>query len=217
MRVFDSSKNPALQKVNFKVSPNSLSLLKNPEDKIYYLEDIIKMINLTLIKAMAKSGNMKKCFDIIDSDNGKTDFTGDKFLLNLKTDDSKMALAFIYEKQGKFKEALDIWKEYGKETSHPKYRNPARDRSFKILNHFENDQNYAKIFEENIKWLFNVDKNQTFGTLLAYEMLPLDYVLSTVIPDLEKEKGVSNYRELFLKFIDDSPKKNDKYQHNIED
>ncbi|MCQ2819425.1 MAG: hypothetical protein MJ252_19355 [archaeon] len=213
MKAYNASKNPQFGKITFKVAPNALSLLRNPEEKIYNLEITIKVINLTLVKAMAKSGNMKKCYDIIESDNGRTDLTGDKYLENLNTDDSKMALAYIFEKQEKYKEAMDIWKEFGKEGVHPKYRNPARDRSFRILKSFESNQQYVKLFEENIKWLFHFDKKEAFKTLLEYEMLPIDYVLSSIIPDLEKEKGVEKtYREQFLKEVDESPKRNEKYQ-----
>lgn len=214
-----------VQIISFDNSPNSLSLLtKASKEANYSLMETLKLMNLTMAKAIAKLGKMKKFGELIDSldtletDHLKTfldELESDSFLNKINSKDSKMALAYIYEKQGKFKEALDIWKDFGKDQNNEaKYRNPARDRSFKILWKFGNDKKYEDLFKANIRWLFHLDKEQSYSLFLENELLSIDVVLYEILQQLENEKGVidRSYSQHFFEYINNSNKRCEKYQ-----
>ena len=222
MKKYDTSSETNLQIQTLKFLKSSQSYFDLSENKqTVSLYQTLQLINSTLVKLLAKKHKIKKCAEIIDDDKCGTDYLSDGFISSLGDNSSKMVSALIYEKEGKYKEALEIWEPFGKNIGDVTVNRPAKDRAFRILNVIKTDQQYASLFEKNITWMTDMYYEQAFEIIVTNTILPLDYFISSIIPEVEKKKGTTKDKitlERFLNYLNKNKNlQNEKFQTKLVD
>ena len=206
---FELAKNNSLK---FESSENCKINLKDVQPKDIKLFEAIKIINEALIKAMVLlNEDLLLIEDIIEDDQYKTNYS-EEFLLNINTFTSGMTLAYIYKKNKKYKEAINLLEPYIDNIKEENENKHAVYLLKKILAGFGKNKEYTEIFEQGLKILLKNHYMDAFDMLLYHELLTVDYFLENILVD---EPGNLEKREIFLKMLCDEIKynySNEKYQ-----
>ncbi|MCQ2817972.1 MAG: hypothetical protein MJ252_11965 [archaeon] len=185
--------------------------------------DTLNYINSTLVKVMIKYKELpKEIAAIIDHPSftctGICDFNKDEFFSMIATDELKIAMAYFHEKLGRYKQALEIWKNFGQTEKGPKgtiYAKEAKDRTKKIfykfkVDHLNREQN-MKLFEDYLPWLMMKYPEDAFDIVINTEFVTIDLFLSNIVTNVESGMTVKNLKEKFLIFYN-KKNPNEKYQ-----
>ena len=221
----EEGKNLEVRTLSFNSSTCSIINLSDCEPREITLKVFFQNINSTLLKALVfNESKVEEIEKLIETDNFGTDFLSDTFLEEYKTDYSKLALAFIYEKKKNYKEALNILKEYVQRLDNPGISKPTKQKTINILLEIGKDNDMKDLFEEHIQWMLNQYQTDAFDIILSND-LSIDLYINEIIPKVEKEKKELNseethyIKEKFLTYICDNPKykkySNEKYQTEL--
>lgn len=192
---FDLNKDQ-IRKINFISSDISLLNLSRLE---FSIGDTFKMLNTNLIKIYVKKNEItKRIWEIINYDVFSCDWEDiESFLFKENSDISKITLAYLYEKKGKYEEALRIWQDYGnKSDSKIPYSKEACERTQTILKATQD----KKLFHEFIQWVLIKFEKSAFNLFMTTEIVQIEYFFSTIIGVLEKNNPNSNLKEKFLEY-----------------
>ena len=148
--------------VSFQSSKNCSINLQNVEPKEIKLYDVLKIINEVLVKGLVLlKTKIATIEEIIENDQFNTEFSTE-FLLNIKTFQSDMALAYIYKKSKKYFEVLDILDKYINDLSKAVESKESRNLLQKILIGFGKNIKYTGVFKKGLKILLTNHYNLAF-------------------------------------------------------
>ena len=185
------------KKIVFEKSDNTLIDLSKQD---FYLQQVLELIHTTLIKAyVVLKLNIKRISEIIEYDYFTFDYEDLKHFLEKEysnLNESKVTLAYIYEKKSKYEDALKIWAEFGnKNESNIAFSREACEKTKVILRKC----NDKKLFVEYIAWMIIKYTDSAFDLYLSLNnIIPIEGFLS-IINNLEK--SVSNVKEKFLEYL----------------
>lgn len=180
-------------------SENSLINLFNKDNKNdFTLNAVFETINTVLVKLyVKKKENVKKIFEIVDYEFFQCDWDDlENFLYMEKTDESKIAMAYLYEKRNRYEQALKIWQDYGNVEANPVLCREAQERTKIILKKSQD----KKLFHDYIQWILVKNCTNAFELFLYTEIVPVEYFFSTIIGTVEKNFPNINLKEKFLEF-----------------
>ena len=143
--------------------------------------------------------NFKRISEIVDYDYFTFDYDDLKNFLEKdfgSSNESKVSMAYIYEKKSKYDDALKIWAEFGnKNESNIAFSREACEKTKNILKKC----NDKKLFMDYIPWLIVKYTDTAFELYLSFNnIIPIDGFL-TIITNIEK--NVANIKEKFLEYF----------------
>ena len=198
--------------LTFESSQNCLTNLQDIQPTDIKLFETINIINEALVNSMVLLDyRLSNIQEIIEDDIHAQSYS-EGFLKSINTYTSNMALACIYKKNKKYSEAINLLEPFIENEEKTEKNNEAINLFKKILIEFGSNNEYVELFEKGIKILLKNHSNIAFDVILYNELIGIDKVLNTIIPESEDIEQI-NKREMFLKMIcNDKNYSNGKYQ-----
>ena len=174
---------------------------------------LLGLMNITLVKAyiqLRKRGEISGVIDNASFDCEYSDLSKDDFFKGDEPE-KKIALAYFYEKKGNFKDALEVWKNFGELESKGDNKDTgflnleAKDKTKRIFERFRTDiinrDTNTHLFENYIVWLLKKYPTTAFEVAISSQIVSLDFFLNSIIGKINNEnKSNDDLRKLFLEY-----------------
>ena len=198
--------------LNFMHNLSSPINLSDSTSKIT-VSELLGLMNITLVKAYIQLRKRGEISGVIDNASFKckySDFSKDDFFKGDEPE-KKIALAYFYEKNDSFEEALKIWKNFGELESKGDNKDTgflnleAKDKTKRIFERFRTDINHkdnnVHLFETYILWLLKKYPTTAFEVAISSQIVSVDFFLESIISKIDSEnKSNEDLRKLFLEY-----------------